>query len=1138
MVCRFILGRAGSGKSYYCLHKLAEKIRSRDFEQKAILIVPEQATFVYEMRLVKEFALPGFTHVEITSFNRLIYRSRKEYPKEVLPSLSPSGKLMALTQILAQATDQLKYFKKEAFNSGFIQGLIILLEEFKTYNISPGYLKEIRSLVGFEESQAKLLDKLSDLALFHDAFSEFCRDKYTDAVDGLQELGDAIEHMGFLTGSQVYIDGFSSFTPSEEYVIQALFKRAYSVEIALAMDPVLTKARPGEEDLYYSLWRTYRRLHDLAEDLTEIKAPHILGIGEGRFKNSPELSFIEQNLFPITQSSQWLDEPSQIRIIRALDPTLELQNAGREILRLVREEGYRYRDISIIARCAKDYEEEFKRIFGDLGIPFFLDSKKPLAYHPLVDLVRSLWETANQGWHYNFIFRYLKNPLSPLEAWECDKLENYCLAAGMRFYHWDSLHPWSFWPRTLSEPEREGQGLEDFLREIDALRHKAVGVLRAFTQEVKAARTVQDYCQALKAALEALEVGKRLQGWAEVSLLAGDGQNASIHSQAWQGLLELLLEAESFMGGLSMEAEDFAKILGAGLEGLEISLIPPGIDQVFVASIDRSRNPEVKATFIIGVNSGEMPLTVKGEGLLTTAERDILSNAGLELSPDNNSRQLAENFLIYIACTRPSAKLYLSYSLNDHGGGSRTASSLIKRIKELFPHLKEEWRWREKIPSDLAGGRDSLTQLSLVLDDLSKGLPVGEFWQDVYNWYLDKLEYAPVFDQIVAGLVFEPPFGPLDKALIPRLYGEKLRSSVSRLEKFRSCPFAYFAAYGLKLKPRRVYRLTPMDRGQLFHEVLADIGRRVNQEGAWQALDEQAIEKLVDDSLNSRLSRFMGNILSSSSRYAYLAKRLRNTLVNTLRLWVEHLQKGDFEPIAFELSFGGNGELPALVIPLGENKQLEIFGVIDRVDAATSDDTTWFRVVDYKTGKETLDIEDMFKGLRLQLLVYLQVVMGNASLFCEGKQAPAGIYYSWVRDDMVSVSMPDPDAEEPSKTGLRLEGLTVKDPKGVYLADKGLKSGYSQLIPVAIKKDGDFYANSPGITPAELHELRLNLYRLLQETAGGILDGVIQARPRSKKGFNVCEYCEYQVVCGLEGELNRENPNQEEELGREEASHE
>ena len=68
-----------------------------------------------------------------------------------------------------------------------------------------------------------------------------------------------------------------------------------------------------------------------------------------------------------------------------------------------------------------------------------------------------------------------------------------------------------------------------------------------------------------------------------------------------------------------------------------------------------------------------------------------------------------------------------------------------------------------------------------------------------------------------------------------QLYGEDIVTSVSRMEMFNGCAFSHFAAHGLKLRERQIYRLDAPDIGEMFHGALKMISDYLYE--AWDFLD-------------------------------------------------------------------------------------------------------------------------------------------------------------------------------------------------------------------------------------------------------------------------------------------------------------
>ncbi|MGI6361382.1 MAG: helicase-exonuclease AddAB subunit AddB [Bacillota bacterium] len=1123
---RFILGRAGSGKTYYCLNKMAQLQKTMS-EKRMIMIVPEQSTFITERALVTEFSPPGFCRGEIMSFSRLVHRAKMRQPGKLKGPLSELGKKMLITKILYEQQDVLRTFAASAKNISFPETVLEAISELKMYNVLPLDLAKVRV-----EDDA-LRDKLSDIYLLYERFQLLAEEHHDDPRDGLNFLAQEIKEQNFLQGAHLLIDGFSVFTPQELLVIEAFLQKAEQVEITLACDPDQQAADIFEMDLFYNVLQTKEDLQKLADkNGVEVKEPIICMGQPGRFAKDSELAFIEKNFFPLTKKDCRSEQTQQLEILVAADRQEEITGIAQRILYLVREEGWHYRDISVITRDIMPYEEILQTVFTDLGIPFFIDTPKTLFHHPLIELIRASFEVARDGWHYASVFRYLKNPLVPLTLSEADQLENYCLAAGIRPYQWTTDKDWHFFPKDLLPRSERGKWQEksqEKLALINDWRKKGRDALFAFTEVLAKPCSINEVAGALRLLLEQLHVAEKLHKWQQEAIEKGDAESAAIYGQVWDKVVLVLEEAETFLGAEVLPCEQICGIFDTVFSGLKMSLIPPGLDQVFVSSLERSRSPEIKASFVIGVNNDVFPAKIKPQGVFSTRDREDLAGLGINLAPSAERKQLEENYLVYIALTRASEKIYLSYCLSDEEGQKMQPSMIIGRLKELFVRLEERFFSEDNNdPLFLTGGYRTLAQLAEQLSKAAAGIEGAAYWRDVYNYYLGRAEYADVLTLMLEGLFYLPGQKKLNKDSLQRLYGSKLRSSVSRLEKYRTCPLAYFAAYGLKLENRQLYQLSPLDRGKLFHEILAMIGKRINQEKiSWSTIDESKAEQLVEESLEQYLPQLSDDILASSARYTYLAKRIKDTLVMAVKVMVTHMQNSSFEPIAWEITFGPQKILPSLRIPLSDSKELEISGQIDRIDLAVGEGKSWFRIIDYKTGRNSLSAKDIFYGLKLQLLVYLHLVLENSAVFGVPTAAAggAGIYYSLVRDDFLNLPLSDA-SDKKELLDLRLEGLAVQDQEAVQLGDHQI-SGHSALLPVAMKKDGNFYGNSAGLTERQLQLLREHLLEILRQTAGQMLEGLVTATPQEGQKFAFCDYCDYRDFCAFDLFLlphKKENP--------------
>ena len=1133
MALRFILGRAGSGKTYYCLSEMARLLKEKQ-AAPVLFILPEQATFIHERMLACDFMPHGYAGGEVISFNRLAWQAAQRGAEAVKPSLSEAARALLMGRLLQQRQSELRLFGLGAsLGHGLAAALADLAEEMLAYDIEPATLARAA-----KNADGVFQAKLHDLALLYEDYAAALR-PYDNPSSGLAFLARAIEEQGFLSGATVFVDGYSHFTPREINVLAALMRQADRLEIALALDPHQLQQLSRGQDIFHNCRQSYKKLLELARRLKiRVEEPLLFYGQKGRFAHNAELALVERHCYPWAGGPVWQKKPVSVRLMAAADPKAEVAAAGREIQRLVKEGGLRYREISVIARDLGAYEELLPEIFGELDIPYFADSKKPLLYHPLVELFRAVLEIWAGEAHYRQVFRYFKSSLTPLEPAEIDVLENYCLAHGVRHWQWQLEADWQFWRAQArggrlkdsaaeGPPKKSGSAIEEAaeqLTKINEFRRRGGSALINFLRAAPPASGLVEagaLIDAIYSLFRELDIAGTLESWRQAALAAGRAEEAALHRQALERLTGFLAEAKELLDGCSLQAKQLLALLDTGCAALTLSLIPPGLDQVLVASLERSRNPELRAAIVLGVNGDILPRRAAPPMLLYDHERAQLAEAGVELAPNTLARQMDEHYLAYIALTRSHENLLIIYALSGADGKAMKPSPLIKRLQKLFLALRTEIFSEPKEIAELTGGADTLSALAKVLRAERQGAPMPALWRDVYNWYAKQEIWRKELKRIEQGLSFTPYLGWLKEETRRTCYGDIIKSSVSKLEKFNACPFAYFAAYGLLLNPRSIYEITAKERGDIFHRALAQLSSLLtNGRPSWQELNKEQATQLVEGVLAGLLPDFLSGILSSTARYRYLALRLKDTLIATLLLLAEQIRRGSFLPAAWELTFGSQKQdaLPAFVVELDQGRRLEINGRIDRVDVARGPSGAYARVIDYKSGKQALAQADILSGMRLQLIVYLETVLANPRFFAEADLQPAGLYYMSVQDELTSGPMP-PVGTENSPAGLRFSGLSIKDEIAVRLADPKIK-GHSKLIPAALGAKG-FYVNSPGLSAQEFRQLRDKLKDILSETARGLADGLVSVAPKRGAGFDACAYCDYRAFCGFDGELKR-----------------
>ncbi len=1178
MGLRIVYGRAGSGKSSFCYNEIREILNNSEKaddnnHNPLLLIIPEQFSLQAEKNLARISGASGIYRAEVLSFRRLAFRVFSEVGGITRRHLDASGKSMLLFRILDRLGGELKVFSRAALRKGFTETLSNAITEFKRYDIEP---EELLAATGKMDDGSPLKDKLHDLSLVYSEFEKLLHQNYLDADDDLLELYKKLDKSTQYNGAEIWIDEFSGFTPQEYKVIGKLLRKAARVTICLCTDCLSNEPGDSAPMVFGPVRNTAVRLLRLAaEEGIDTERPVRLGgmsnavissamaddntvgtaaggsgaagvddtVGTAaasgstvslgvscgtmggrsttggrsiRFKDSDALGHLERNFYkyPYTRYTSVSDD---ICIATSSNPYSEVEDTARDILRLSRECGFRFRDIAVAMRNPDSYSSIVKSVFARFGIPFFLDGKRDINGHPLIVFILSVLEIYSSNWSYEAVFRYAKTGLSSVDRDEMDILENYVLANGIRGNVWKRESDWDY-PIEYHDRKQEPSERElDLLARINAARRKLTAPLEAFRNKTKGGTNATSFCTALYDLLCETGAANRIGELSQMFADAGMLDRANEYRQVWNIVMDVFNQIAEVLGDETIGTERFADILAAGFAGHKMGLIPPSLDQVLVGSIERARSHDIKALYILGANEGVLPGNKGDDGLLSDKDRDSLSGLGLELAGNTKSRCLEERFMIYMALATPSRYLWLSCPAADRDGKALRPSRVISEIKRIMPEVNER--------STVMVNPDCLPQPSapeLVFDEMVSqlrrcydGIRIHEGWKHIYRWFDCRPMWKDKCNAVLAGLDYTNQAGSLTGERAVRLFGKPVFTSVSRMESYASCPFSFYVKYGLKAKERKVFSFDPVDAGTFMHNIIDDFSRAlVKNNVSWRNLDKawcsNQVSKLVDRCLTAKGR----HVLGSSKRYLYLSDRLKKTVEKALMLISRHIAMSSFEPSGYEVEFGENGRYPAISIELPSGGCIKMTGRIDRIDSMTNEDGTYLRIIDYKSGSRALKLGDVYYGLQLQLMTYLDAVLGiEGEEDGTGGYLPAGVLYFKLDDPLVRCGRQSTkeDIERAIMKELRMKGLVLADVKLVKEMDKDL-SGDSLIIPARINKDGSL-GRSSAATQEQFRILRGHVKKLLASIGKGILDGDVAVSPYKKRTMTACTYCSYSSVC-------------------------
>lgn len=1138
MALRIVSGRSGTGKSAFIHQEIVEQLKTDPLGHPIFIIVPDQMSYSTEYELTNKHSLQGLIRAQVMTFKRLAWLVLQETGGIARKEVNGYGYRMLIRKLLEEQKSEFSLFRQAAGKRGFTEEIETLLKEFSRYSVNSSVLAEVTESLKAIEAPNTLQAKANDLHVVLQALEERLGTSYVDSEGYYPILTEQLKYAETMKQATIYIDGFTAFTVRELELVRELLKVTKQVTVVLPFDHI--DEAFDEQALFHEAALTNQRLHDMAkEEGIDVELP--LHFYKTQRFHSEDLQHVEAkfaDLEPQTKKTS-----GDVKVLEASNRRAEVHAIAREITKLTREDGFRYQDIVLLYRQADLYDPLITSIFQQYEIPIFTNTKKTMLHHPLIELSRSVLEVMTSNWKYEPVFRSVKTDLFfPLQAeltiWRerADRLENYCLAQGIYGERWFEEARWfykkyrglEFQSRVQTDEERAMQA------EIEAIRDEICQPLKLLQDKLDNAKNGRDIATALFELIESLQVYDKLQAMKDRELERGDALAASEHEQAWNEWVAVLDQFVYMFGEQEMTVEEAAKILDEGFDTLEFSRIPPTLDEVMVATVDLARLSNIKVAFVIGMNDGVYPTRMEYEGLLSDIEREWFSQIGYELAPTSTNRLLQENFLFYRAITTPSNKLYMTYPTADEEGKALLASLYIKKIigNDKKAGLLSDISIERVVvdPIELLDGdvlpylrhpRTALAHLMVQLRQAEHSRELAPEWLALQRFYKQDPYWALIFERVLYPITHKNEAEPLETYITQELYGQKLTSSVSRIEKYFRCPFSHFTTYGLRLEERAEYRLETFAMGDLFHEALKWITEETHrQQLSWIRLTTKQIKQLARQAVEQIVPVFSHQILLSSARYRYIQRKLIRIVERTMTALTQHAHVSHFKPIAIEASFGPgqHEQLPPLEIDLTGGKKMFMRGRIDRVDSATIDDRSYLRIVDYKSSARDLDLNEVYYGLSLQVLTYLDVAMENSSYWLSGEAEPAGVLYVHVHNPMLKLDkdLTDSEIEEDRLKQYKMKGLLSENAEAILSMDEHLEesSGHSKIIPVYMKKDGTPSESQSRIVPVnDMKKLQHFVRRKHQEAGNGILSGDTAISPYKLKAKTACDYCQFAAVC-------------------------
>jgi len=1085
MSLEIVTGAAGSGKSYYLYEELIRQALAHP-EQRFVVLTPDQFSMETQRRLAARHPGRVLLNIDVHGFHRLAHRVMEYCGIANAVILDEIGKSMLLRKGAELRKRDLKVFGNNLKRSGFIHRMKDLVSEFYMYGVTPDVLEEAGE--GLSEDPI-LQAKLEDLKVFFEAFEQGKKQQEIVAEELPIKLKSLLMNCDYLEGAVVILDGFTGFTPVQYELISIILRQAASVKVAVTLDG---NWRPGTPFHPYELFalskETVEHLTDLADRNRIPYRITVCGESPEKYEKCAELDHLERHFLRYDRTPAFRGEYSGIDAVSCKNPSQEAEYAANCISRLVkRGNGLRYRDIAVVTGDLAGSAPVLRSAMHRAGIPCYIDDTMDVSNDPLVVFLKSALEVVEKGFSYESVMQNLHSGMTSLSPDELDLLDNYILGTGVRGA--------KRWSEELTRPCRNYEGLD--MAELNRIRAKAIDPLLRFRENITARpRTIETAVNAMLILMEDVGAAERMADMSK-ELSGADPVKAGEYDSIYAAVEKLLTELKELLGPESYTIPEFRDVVQSGLEELRVGSLPPYLDQVLIGDIERSRRHALKALIFINMNEGIIPKGEVSGGILTDEEREILKGLGLELSPTAKETAYREQFYMYQILSSPSEYLFLSCSRTSAGGSELRPSSYLTQICRMFrTSAGEELRlteWKK--------GLQTITNRADVLDAAAEGyrqlrMQDADLRLRLAGSLLNEPEDQRYLRLMMSACTSFYRTTEIGQDAAAMLYGKDLCASVSLLETYAGCPYKLFLNYGLRLRERAIFEFGGADRGTLFHTALEWIFRRMQADSISVAdLSETDRKALVKDAIDAILTNDRSGILTDSASGRYYLNRWTKTLDRTMWAISNQFHESGFTPRAVEQRFDPV-IASAMRIPVDHDRNILLRGKVDRLDVCETDGRCYLRIVDYKTSSHSLRAEDIYEGLQLQLMVYMNAAMSMEARKRDGLvPVPSGMYYYNISDAIIEGNANTTDEEIQNKVAKSLNMQGFQNESTRELNGPGQAGGFTE----------------------EQFALLSDHVRASMRTQGKqILDGDIRISPCKNSNGTACRWCSYGDICGFD----------------------
>lgn len=1049
---------------------------------ETFVLVPDQYTLVAEEQALKYLGSECLFDVEIISMNRLGLRVLTEQGKESVRMLDKYGRFMLLSMLIREHAEDFEIFRRSAGRITFTAMLNDFISEFKQQDCT---LEKLQEMLADADGDPLLEAKIKELSGVISAYEEAIAGRYTDSEDYISMYVSAFRDSQLIKGKKFWIYGYDSITPKFADAVMELADAVESVSF------IVNRSDFGLDEKLTASLESLAAERGMECSLEEIG-------GEYRVKKAETVSRIERSLWKDVLSREEREEnrdfiPEDLTLVCAANPYYEAESAAAYIWHLVRDLGYRMRDIQVIANDEGAMQPVIRRVFAEYGLPVFADTSRDITDSAAVSFIINLLDYAVSKKLSTYLFAMLKTGLSGMSDGDIEDLENYARDYRIKGSMWDKPFRYG----------REDIGDEAFER-LEAMRARISESAAKLTAIAKKG-SVGGFVKDLRSYLDSeWDLAARVEAAAAAQDEAGLHDEAQRMTQSYDKALELLDQIDEIMGDSELDLKEFTEIYKAGLSDVEVGVIPPTVDGLSMGTMIRTRPRQMRAAVILGACEGVMPLSPATEGLFSVDEKKYFKSKGFALGSLDEIKMDEENAAMYRMMARPSEKIYISWAMTDTAGNDMSPSPVIDSLRRLFPAIDRERLIKQDVISSAAHdslGRGEVNVLNRAEDgmrhlvnrikeeDAGSGSALTEA---MLRWYADNRRDD--LDLMLRAASYDNVQKPIGKDTAKKLFGREdgsLVMSASSIGSYIDCPFRYFVERGLRPREERSFESDSRSVGDIYHECLMAVARQIMN--AEEIPEGDGLEELVTAALDELAEKYRGGLFVSTGGEEYRMSRIREICAAAARAMASQLAAESVSSAVFEEKFGKHGVFEPITLTV-DGQEVRVEGKIDRADMLNVGGEERVRIIDYKTGADKLDIWKMRQGYKMQLMIY----MISAT---SGGVTPAGMFYFNIKDPIESANDVSTAKYE------AIAGKAAEDEfnlKGAYLNEEGVLSAMPEKVLASVKGS---------ISREDYEEARSDVIKRIEETASGILSGSIDIRPLKNSNKLACGYCNYRSVC-------------------------